>query len=291
MKKTILTAAVTGNITTLAQHPGLPCTPEQIATAAIECGKAGAAVAHIHVRYPDGRPSMEISHYREVMGRIRDSGLGMIVNLTTGPGQRFVPDRENPAVAAPGTTLMHPLRRVEHIAELKPEMCSLDLNTMWSGSSVVINPPENVRIMAKAMREAGTRPEIELFDSGDIHLARALLEEDVFDHLPLFQIVTGVRYGFEATPQTLCYARSLLPVNANWGAIGIGRMSFGMLVQTALMGGHVRVGFEDNLYLNRGALAPDNASLVRKAVHLVEELGGTIASPADARAILGLQTH
>lgn len=291
MKKTILTAAVTGNITTLAQHPGLPCTPEQIATAAIECGKAGAAVAHIHVRYPDGRPSMEISHYREVMGRIRDSGLGMIVNLTTGPGQRFVPDRENPAVAAPGTTLMHPLRRVEHIAELKPEMCSLDLNTMWSGSSVVINPPENVRIMAKAMREAGTRPEIELFDSGDIHLARALLEEDVFDHLPLFQIVTGVRYGFEATPQTLCYARSLLPANANWGAIGIGRMSFGMLVQTVLMGGHVRVGFEDNLYLNRGALAPDNASLVRKAVHLVEELGGTIASPADARTILGLQTH
>ena len=192
MKKTILTAAVTGNITTLAQHPGLPCTPEQIATAAIECGKAGAAVAHIHVRYPDGRPSMEISHYREVMGPIRDSGLGMIVNLTTGPGQRFVPDRENPAVAAPGTTLMHPLRRVEHIAELKPEMCSLDLNTMWSGSSVVINPPENVRIMAKAMREAGTRPEIELFDSGDIHLARALLEEDVFDHLPLFPIVTGV---------------------------------------------------------------------------------------------------
>lgn len=291
MKKTILTAAVTGNITTLAQHSGLPCTPEQIADAAIECGKAGAAVAHIHVRYPDGRPSMEIAHYREAMERIRDSGLGMIINLTTGPGQRFIPDRENPALAAPGTTLMHPLRRVEHIAELKPEMCSLDLNTMWSGSSVVINPPENVRIMAEVMREAGTRPEIELFDSGDIHLARTLLEEDVFDHLPLFQIVTGVRYGFEATPQTLCYARSLLPAEANWGAIGIGRMSFGMLVQTALMGGHVRVGFEDNLYLNRGAIAPDNASLVRKAVHLVEELGGTIASPIDARAILGLRSH
>lgn len=288
MKKTILTAAVTGNITTLAQHPGLPCTPRQIAGAAIECGKAGAAVAHIHVRYPDGRPSMEIDHYREVMERIRDSGLGMIVNLTTGPGQRFVPDRENPAVAAPGTTLVHPLRRVEHIAELKPEMCSLDLNTMWSGSSAVINPPENVRVMAKVMREAGTRPELELFDSGDIHLARALIEEGVFDHLPLFQIVTGVRYGFDSTPQTLCYARSLLPADANWGAIGIGRMSFAMLVQTALMGGHVRVGFEDNLYLNRGAIAPDNASLVRKAVHLVEELGGTIAGPADARAILGL---
>ena len=288
MKKTILTAAVTGNITTLAQHPALPCTPQQIADAAIACGKAGAAVAHIHVRHADGRPSMELAHYREVMDRIRDSGLGMIINLTTGPGQRFIPDRENPALAAPGTTLMHPLRRVEHIAELKPEMCSLDLNTMWSGTSVVINPPENVQIMAQVIREAGTRPEIELFDSGDIHLAHALLDEKVFDHMPLFQVVTGVRYGFEATPQTLCYARSLLPAEANWGAIGIGKSSFGILVQAALMGGHVRVGFEDNVYLNRGVLAPDNASLVRKAVSLVEELGGTIASPDDARAILGL---
>ena len=288
MRKTILTAAVTGNITTLAQHPGLPCTPEQIATAAIECGKAGAAIAHIHVRYPDGRPSMEIEHYREVMERIRDSGLGMIINLTTGPGQRFIPDSQNPAVAAPGTTLMHPLKRVEHIAELKPEMCSLDLNTMWSGSSVVINPPENVMAMARVIREAGTRPEIELFDSGDIHLAHALMNDDVFDHLPLFQIVTGVRYGFDASPETLCYARSLLPKGANWGAIGIGRMSFAILIQTALMGGHIRVGFEDNLYLNRGVLAPDNATLVRKAVHLVEELGGILATPADARLMLGL---
>ena len=288
MRKTILTAAVTGNITTLAQHPGLPCTPEQIATAAIECGKAGAAIAHIHVRYPDGRPSMEIEHYREVMERIRDSGLGMIINLTTGPGQRFIPDSQNPAVAAPGTTLMHPLKRVEHIAELKPEMCSLDLNTMWSGSSVVINPPENVMAMARVIREAETRPEIELFDSGDIHLAHALMNDDVFDHLPLFQIVTGVRYGFDASPETLCYARSLLPKGANWGAIGIGRMSFAILIQTALMGGHIRVGFEDNLYLNRGVLAPDNATLVRKAVHLVEELGGILATPADARLMLGL---
>ena len=288
MKKTILTAAVTGNITTIDQHPGLPCTPAQIAEAAIECGKAGAAIAHIHVRYPDGRPSMEISHYREVMERIRNSGHRIIVNLTTGPGQRFIPHPENPALAAPGTTLMHPLKRVEHIAQLQPEMCSLDLNTMWSGSSVVINPPENVRIMARVMREAGTRPEIELFDSGDIHLAHDLLRDDIFDHMPLFQIVTGVRYGFDATPQTLCYARSLLPENANWGAIGIGRMSFRMLVQTVLMGGHIRVGFEDNLYLNRGMIAPDNASLVRKAVHLVEELGGEIATPDEARAILGI---
>ncbi len=289
MKKTILTAAVTGNITTPQQHPGLPCTPRQIAEAAIECGRAGAAAAHIHVRYPDGRPSMEIAHYREVVDRIRDSGLDLVINLTTGPGQRFVPDRDNPAVAAPGTTLMHPLKRVEHIVELRPEMCSLDLNTMWSGNSAVLNPPDNVRVMARAIREAGTRPEIEVFDSGDIHLAGALIAEGAFDHMPLFQIVAGIRFGFEASAQTLCYARSLLPREANWGAIGIGKASFAILVQAMLMGGHVRVGLEDNIYLNRGVLAPDNAALVRKAVHLVEELGGAVASPVEARAILGLR--
>lgn len=287
MSRTILTAAVTGNITTIAQHPGLPCTPQEIAKAAIECGRAGAAIAHIHVRYPDGSPSMELSHYREVMDRIRDSGLDIIINLTTGPGQRFVPDPDEPSVAAPGTTLMHPLRRVEHIAELKPEMCSLDLNTMWSGNSAVINPPENVRAMAAAIREAGTRPELEIFDSGDIHLANTLMDEGVLD-APLFQIVTGVKYGFSPSTPTLCYAVSLLPPKAVWAAIGTGRASFPVLTQSFLMGGHVRVGLEDNVYLKRGVLASDNASLVAKAARIVDELGGALASAKEARTILGL---
>lgn len=286
--KTILTVAVTGNLTTVAQHPGLPCTPKQIATAALEAEKAGAAIAHLHVRYDDGRPSMELAHYREAVERIRDAGSDLIINLTTGPGQRFVPDRDDPKVAAPGTTLMAPMRRVEHIIALKPEICSLDLNTMWSFNSAVINSPENVTIMAEAMREAGSKPELEVFDSGDIHLAHDLLARGVLDKPPLFQIVLGVKYSFAATPQTLQYARSLLPEGSHWAAFGVGRHAFPFVAQTFLLGGHVRVGLEDNIYIRKGQLARDNAELVEKAVRIVDELGGSIATPAEARKILGL---
>ncbi|HWV40771.1 3-keto-5-aminohexanoate cleavage protein, partial [Pseudorhodoplanes sp.] len=167
-RKTIITVAVTGNHTKLEHHPGLPCTPEQIANAAIESARAGAAIAHIHVRYPDGRPSMELSHYREVVDRIRSSGVDLLINLTTGPGGRFVPSDDDPQIAAPASNLLHPLKRVEHVVALKPDICSLDLNTMWSESAVVINTPRNLRIMADAIRAAGVKPELEVFDSGDI---------------------------------------------------------------------------------------------------------------------------
>ena len=286
--KTILTVAVTGNQTTLQQHPGLPCTPAQIAAAATESARAGAAIAHIHVRYEDGRPSMELGHYREVVERIRDSGTDIIINLTTGPGQRFVPSKDDPKVAAPGTTLMRPERRVEHILALKPEICSLDLNTMWSGASAVINPPESVTVMAQAIREAGTKPEIEVFDSGDIHLAKALIAQGVLDSPPLFQIATGIRYGFDSTPQTLIYARSLLPADAQWAGFGIGRMAFPMVAQAFLLGGHVRVGLEDAVNIAKGVLAPSNAAMVEKAGRIIDELGGELATPKEARQILGL---
>jgi uncharacterized protein (DUF849 family) len=286
--KTILTVAVTGNQTTLAQHPGLPCTPEQIATAAIESARAGAAIAHLHVRYPDGRPSMELDHYREVVDRIRDSGVDVLINLTTGPGQRFVPSEDDPKVAAPGTTLMHPSRRVEHVVALKPDLCSLDLNTMWSGNSVVINTPNNVTVMAQAMKEAGAKPELEVFDSGDIHLANALLSQGVLDSPPLFQIVTGVRYGFAGTPETLMYAKSILPPGAMWAAFGIGRMAYPMLAQAFLLGGHIRIGLEDAVNIRKGELAPSNAAMVEKAVRIIDELGGELASAKEARQILGL---
>jgi len=288
MSKTIVSCAVTGNQTTLEQHPGLPCTPEQIATAWIGAAKAGAAITHIHVRYPDGRPSMELGHYREVVDRIRGSGTDVIINLTTGPGQRFVPGKDDPSVAGPGTTLTHPMRRVEHVMALRPEICTLDLNTMWSGSSAVINSPESITAMAQAMREAGSKPELEVFDSGDIQLAKMLIDKGVLDSPALFQIVTGIRFGFEQTPQTMAYARSLLPPEAVWAGFGIGRMAFPMVTQAFLLGGHVRVGLEDAVNLRRGVLAPDNAAMVQKAVHLIDELGGEIATVAEARSILGL---
>ena len=286
---TIISCAVTGNITNIKQHPGLPCTPEQIALACIGAARAGAAIAHIHVRYPDGRPSMELEHYREVVDRIRASDTDVIINLTTGPGQRFVPSEDDPKIAAPGTTLTTPERRMEHVVALRPEICSLDLNTMFAGASVVINTPRNVRIMAQLAREAGTLPELEVFDTGDIHLANDLIAEGTLPSPSLFQIVLGIKYGANAAPGTLAYLRTLLPSNSNWAAFGTGRSEFPMLMQAWLLGGHVRVGLEDNIYLKKGVLAPDNAALVSKAVHLLTELDAQIATPAQAREILGLK--
>ena len=288
-KKTILTVAVTGNLTTVQQNPALPCTPEQIANAALESAKIGAAVAHIHVRYPDGRPSMELAHYREVVDRIRDKNSDLILNLTTGPGGRFVPSKEDPRVAGPGTSILHPLKRIEHIVELKPDIATLDLNTMWSGSAAVINTPDNVTIMANEIQKAGSKPELEGFDSGDIQLANALLDQGVLKSPPLFQIVMGVRYGFISTPQTLMYAHSLLPKDAMWAAFAIGRWEFPMLATAWFLGGHVRVGMEDNVYLSKGQLTPSNAALCEKAVRILDDLGAELASAKEARQILGLR--
>jgi uncharacterized protein (DUF849 family) len=289
-RKTIVTVAVTGNITRPDQHPNLPISPEQIAQACLESEQAGASVAHIHVRDPKtGQPSTELSLYREVVERLKSAGSRLIINLTTGPGGRFVPDDDNPRVAAPGTTLMHPLQRVEHILALKPDICSLDLNTMHFGSAVVINTPRNVRIMAEAIRSVGTMPELEVFDSGDIHLSHDLLEQGVLERPALFQIVLGVKYGFSGTAETLRYARSLLPADARWAAFGVGRAEFPIVGEAYLMGGHVRVGMEDNLYLAPGEKTPNNAALVARAVAIVTSLGGQVARPDEAREILRLR--
>lgn len=288
-EKTILSVAVTGNITRPDQHPKLPITPQDIVSAIIEAEAAGAAIAHIHVRDPEtGAPSMRVDLYRQVVDLLRQKGSEVIINLTTGPGGRFVPDKDDPKLAASGTTLLPPQERVEHIVQIKPDICSLDLNTMFSGDSVVINTPRNVRIMAEMIRDAGVMPELECFDSGDIHLARDLLKEGVLDGPPLFQIVLGAKYGFSATPETLFYARSILPKNARWAAFGIGRMEFPIVAQSYLLGGHVRVGMEDNIYISRGKLTAGNAELVENAVSIIKRMGGNIATPDEARELLGL---
>ncbi|SLN72277.1 3-keto-5-aminohexanoate cleavage enzyme [Roseovarius gaetbuli] len=287
--KVIITAAVTGNIVKPEQHPELPITPGQIIQAVLDSEEAGAAIAHIHVRDPKtGSPSMDLGLYREVVDGIRTSGSKILINLTTGPGGRFVPTPGNPRVADAGSTLMPPEARVAHIAELKPDICTLDLNTMYSGNSVVINTPDNLRVMAGIIREAGVLPELECFDSGDLHLARDLLEEGTLDSPPLFQLVMGAKYGFNAAPETLLYARNLLPEAANWAAFGIGRMEFPVVAAAYIAGGHVRVGMEDNIYISRGRLTKGNGELVAKAKQLVTMLGGSVATPDDARQILGL---
>ncbi len=286
---TIISCAVTGNITTLQQSPYLPCTPEQIANASLDAVRAGAAIIHIHVRYPDGRPSMELAHYREVVERLRAADEDVIINLTTGPGGRFIPSDDEPSRAAPGTSLARPELRVEHIERLRPEICSLDFNTMYSGSSVVINTPRNLAIMAERIHAAGVLPELEVFDSGDIQLARQFIDEGKVASPALFQIVLGVRYGAIATPQTMLYLTSLLPSDAQWAAFGVGRWEFPMLAQAWLLGGHVRVGLEDNIYLEKGVLAESNTVLVAKAVRILKELGGRPATAGEAREILGLK--
>lgn len=284
-----MSCAVTGNITTRAQHPGLPVTPTEIAASAIEAAEAGAAIAHIHVRDPDtAAPSMELALYAEVVTRVRAARPDLIINLTTGPGGRYLPSDDDPARAAPGTTLTTPDVRVAHVVALKPDICSLDLNTMYSGSSVVINTPRNVARMAELIGGAGVKPELEVFDSGYIHLARALIADGVIATPALFQIVLGVRYGAAATPDAMRYMRSLLPGDAQWAAFGIGSWEFPMLAQAYLLGGHVRVWLEDNIYLEKGVLAPSNAALVDKAVRILRLLGGEVATPTQARDMLGL---
>ncbi|QRQ85199.1 3-keto-5-aminohexanoate cleavage protein [Cupriavidus oxalaticus] len=289
-RKTIITCAVTGNIVTPEQHPGLPVTPAQIADAALEAAEAGAAAAHIHVRDPEtGRPSMALEYYADVIDRIRTRHRTLIINLTTGPGGRFVPSEDEPRVAAPGTTLLPPGKRVEHITALRPDVCSLDLNTMNSGGDVVINTPANVRKMAAAIRAAGVMPELEIFDSGDLNMALDFIRDGVLDGPGLWTFVLGVKYGFAPTPETIFYARNMLPPGAHWSAFGIGRAEFPIVAQAWLAGGHVRVGLEDNIYLEKGVLAPSNAALVAKARDIVRSLGGEIASPVEARRTLGLR--
>src|SRR5260370_25082371 len=210
--KVIITCAVTGNLTTREQHPGLPVTPEEIARSALEAADAGAAIAHIHVRDPaTGAPSMDLALYAQVMERIRACNRNLIINLTTGPGGRFQPSDEDPRIPGPRTNLLVPEKRVEHIAALKPDICTLDLNTMTFGREVVINTPPNIARMAKVIRAARVKPELEVFDTGDIRLAHDLMAEGVLEPPGMVSIVTGTKYGFPATPEALLVSRNMMP--------------------------------------------------------------------------------
>lgn len=290
MKPTILTCAVTGTFPTRAHNPALPVTPQEIADSCIGAAKAGAAICHIHVRDPQsGVPSMKLEYYREVMQRIRASGTELIINLTTGPGGRFIPSDDEPAKAAPGTLLTTPEIRTDHVVELKPEICTLDLNTMWFGGGAVINTPRNLRIMAERMYAAGVKPEIEAFDTGDLVMAQDLIADGTIKLPALFQIVTGVKYGMPSTPETMQLAKSLLPKDCEWAAFGAGRHAFTMLAQAFILGGHCRIGMEDTVHLSRGVPAPSNAALVEKAVTIIENLGGKIATVEEARSILQIK--
>ncbi len=288
---TIITCAVTGSADTAARNPAVPVAPLDIAASAIAAAQAGAAIVHIHVRDPETtRASMDLAHYREVVQRVRDSGVDVVINLTTGPGARFNPGHDDPRIGAVGTTLASPERRVEHIVELKPEICSLDMGSMNFGPMVFMNVPDHLERMAGAMREAGVKPELEAFEAGHIRLAVKMIADGTFDPPPLFQIVLGVPWGAPATAEAMLFMRNQLPAGANWAAFGIGAAQFPFVALAAMLGGHCRVGLEDNLYLEKGVLAPSNAALVEKAVRLLTLIGKAVATPTNAREILGLRT-
>jgi uncharacterized protein (DUF849 family) len=292
MRPTILTCAVTGNLTTRDQNPALPVTPAEIAQSAVEAARAGAAIVHLHARDPaTGRGTTRAELFDEIVARLRDAGCDVILNLSTGEGGRFMPSDDDPKVAAPGSTLMRPELRVAHVERLRPDVCTLDFNTMFSGTAVVINTPRNLEIMAQRVLAAGVVPELEIFDSGDLQLAQSFVERGILHGPLMWQIVLGVRYGAMADPQTMMYFAQRLPRDAQWTAFGIGRQAFPMLAQSFLLGGHVRIGMEDTVYLDKGVLAPSNAKLVEKAIGIVESLGGRIATVAEARGILGLPSR
>jgi uncharacterized protein (DUF849 family) len=289
MPKTILTCAVTGGLTKPEMTPYLPITPKQIADSCLEAGDAGAAAVHIHVRDPaTGRQSMEFDLYAQVVELIRSQNKELIINLTTGPGGRFIPSEDDPKQYAPGTTLCHPLKRVEHIAKLKPDICSLDFNTMNGANDIVINTPLNVRKMAKVINDAGVLPELEIFDTGDLNLALDLIADGTLKGPGLFSFVMGVKYGLNADPATLLYLRDQLPAGSRWSAFGISRHEFPIVAQSWLYGGHTRVGLEDNIFLKKGVLCESNAQLVSKAKRIIEDLGGELANSNEARQLLGL---
>jgi len=287
--RTIISCAVTGSAPTPEKNPAVPVTPEEIANSAIDAAEAGAAIAHIHVRDPEtGGRSIEFEHYREVVERIRGSGSDLIINLTTGPGAKFVPGEADPAVAGAGTLLMTAADRVRHVEELKPEICSLDMATMNFRDSVFLNAPDVLRDMARRITQAGVKAEIEVFDTGHIELARQLIDEGVLPEPAYFQLCLGISYGAAASPEAMMFMRDRLPEGSQWSAFGISRSQFPMVGQAVLLGGHARVGLEDNIYLGPGELAPSNAALVERARQIIESFGGAVATPTEARAILGL---
>ncbi len=289
MRNRILTCAVTGNLTLPGSNENLPITPEQIAASCLEAADAGAAAVHIHVRNPEnGRPSMEFAHYKAVVDQIRARNNALIINLTTGPGGRFQPSEDNPVVPGPRTNLTHPLRRVEHVVALRPDVASLDLNTMTFGNEVVINTPGSIRKMAAAMYEAGVKPELELFDTGDIHLADDLISDGSLKLPAIACLVLGIKYGFPATPEAMVFAKSLLRPEIEWTGFGVGRLAFPMLVQAYLLGGNLRIGMEDTVHLDKGKKTKGNGELVDKARWLIEKLGGQLATAEEARERMAL---
>ena len=285
----VLTCALTGAGDTVDRSEHVPVTPEQIANAAIEAAEAGASIVHVHVRDTEtGKGGRDPAHFREVVERIKKSGTDIVLNLTVGMGAQLQLADEDPRKTGNETDLVSAEVRFRHIEELKPEICTLDCGSMNFGEDVVVvNRLMDLRWMAKRAQELGVKPELEVFDMGQMQHALTLIREGLIDDPPLFQFCLDIASGAPATAEAMLALRSMLPPGANWAAFGISRAEMPMVAQAMLLGGNCRVGLEDNLYLAKGVLAT-NGLLVAKAKHIVEELGGQVLTPEQSRDKFGL---
>ena len=287
----IVTCAVTGAGDTLGKHPEVPVTPEQISNAAIAAAKAGASVAHIHVRDPEtGLGSRDVNLFKEVVERIRDSETDVVINLTAGMGGDWVPSEENPSMPGPGTDMIGPEERLAHVKEIHPEICSLDCGTMnfGNGNEIYISPPGYLREMASMIQEWGVKPELEVFELGQIRFAKQMIKEGLINEPPMFQICLGIPWGAEQTVDSMKVMKDELPTNASWASFGIGRMQMPMAAVAVAMGGNVRVGLEDNLYIEKGVLA-SNDQLVTRVIEIIQRMGSRVLSPKETRDKLKLK--
>ena len=287
----IITCALTGAGDTADKNPAVPVTPKQIAAAAVQAAQAGATVVHCHVRDPrTGKGSRDPALYREVMQRIRESGVDVIVNLTAGMGGDLeIGAGEKPLAFGPGTDLVGPLTRLVHVEELLPDICTLDCGTLnfGDGDTIYVSTPAALRVGARRITELGVKAELEIFDTGHLWFSNQMIKEGLLQD-PIFQLCLGIPWGAPADTGTMKAMVDNLPADATWAAFGIGRMQMPMAAQAILLGGNVRVGLEDNLWLDKGVPA-SNGSLVERVVKLIECMGASPMTPAQGRAKMGLK--
>ncbi|MGI9602046.1 MAG: 3-keto-5-aminohexanoate cleavage protein [Acidimicrobiales bacterium] len=286
----IITCAITGAGDTADKHPDLPVTPEQIATSALASADAGAAIVHIHVRDPEtGQGTRDVALYTAAVEQIRSTNTDVIINLTAGMGGDLMIGDPDPFAFGDGTDLVGGLERLAHVEALRPDICSLDCGSLnfGEGHALYVSTPDMLRTMAGHVRDLGVKPELEVFDTGNLWFAGQLVAEGLIDDPPWVQICTGIPYGMPNDVGLLVSLMNLLPDGAQWTSFGLSAQQMPWVAQSVVLGGHVRVGLEDNLYLDRGVFA-SNADLVHRAAQIVTLLGGRVQTPDQARATLAL---
>ncbi len=287
-----ITAAVTGSGDTVGKSDKVPVTPKEIAEAAIESAKAGAAIAHCHVRDPEtGAPARKVEYYREVVERIREADTDVVINLTAGMGGDLTlgPVEQPLPPLTEGTDMAGATERMEHVTALLPEICTLDCGTLnfGHGDYVMTNTPSMLRAMAQQMTDLGVRPEIEAFDTGHLWFAKQLVEEGIIEDPVMVQLCMGIPWGAPNDMNTYMAMVNNVPDSWVWSAFSIGRMQMPYAAAAALAGGNIRVGLEDNLYLDRGVFAT-NAQLVERAADIATNMGAKIIGPDAVRERLKL---